>query len=316
MAVGIIDLRVVDDDVAIVVCDLCIELRLDVYASVCDGCIGSVQFIVLHTLCDTAQGECELYVRVHFSIDGRIVHQRGDAEIKAVIIAKSRRDLLERLDCDDIHGILNSAPQGGKTAIGFSIPVAHLRAVRIGVGGVILRCGECQTGAVQGRRIGGQNFEGGTRLTVGVCAAVQGSARRLLAAPADHRKNFTGVLILHSERNLRLRRDVDRFAGDRIPGFHHCVLILLRHGLRVFFACELQRAAEVIFLHPGKHHVGAVVCHGAGGIADRQLVIKEVRGIRRVVGFIRAVVVTNLLDLCILRGVNIQTAGVEQRVCL
>ena len=135
------------------VCNLCIQLRLYIFSAVRNCGICTVQLDVLNTFGDTAERERRLDVGIDLTADFFPFHQCRKTEFLQIIKAKLRCNLDKRLDCDDIHRILNSKPERGKTPVSLPIPVAHRRSVRVGIRRVILCCREGKSRRVEGRRV-------------------------------------------------------------------------------------------------------------------------------------------------------------------
>ena len=316
VAVGRVYAGVVDNDIAVVIRDLCVQLWLDIKTAVCDAGVGRVQFNVLHTLCDTAKGKGEPDVGVGLPVDDFVIDEGCESEIEQILISELRSNLFKCFDGDDVHRLLDSETERGETAVGLAVPVADLCAVRIGVGRIVLHGGQCEAGSIESGSVSGNDLEGGTGLTHCVRRTVQHAVRGLLAAAAHHRDNLSGVLILNGHGNLRLRSNVQGLSGDSVPGAHNGFFILICHCLRFFFAVEFKRTAEAVFLHPFQQHFRAVIGEGAFRIPHREPVIQQIMRVGRIVILVGAVVVGNLLYFGVLCGINVETAGIEKGICL
>ena len=143
----------VQDDIAVMIRDLCVKFRLQIFPAVCDRRVSGIELDILHAARNSAQSQCLLDIGINHAVDLLAVDQCGEAEVDQVIVAQLRRDLRQRLDGYDIHGILDSFAQGAEPPVGFAVPVADRCAVRIGIRRVILRRGKRQARRIERRRV-------------------------------------------------------------------------------------------------------------------------------------------------------------------
>ena len=103
-----IAVAVVQQDIAVVILDRCIEDRFIVNASVGNCRIGPGYFKVLDTVCDTAEREGLIDVRKGAAVNSNAVHQCGNTKLLSEIIADPGAEFGEDFYSDDIHGLYNS----------------------------------------------------------------------------------------------------------------------------------------------------------------------------------------------------------------
>ena len=58
-------LRIVDQDIAVVIKYFCIEYRTDISTAIGDGSLCRIKFIVFYTVSDTSQGKCLCDIGCH-----------------------------------------------------------------------------------------------------------------------------------------------------------------------------------------------------------------------------------------------------------
>ena len=113
--------RIVNQDIAVVIENPGVKDRLLIDATVGDGRVGRGQLHVLDAVGDTAQnhglGVVVLAV-LQFLLHG------GDTHIFQVIDAQSRGNIGNGLYRHDIHGLLDTSPEGSPALIILTVPVA------------------------------------------------------------------------------------------------------------------------------------------------------------------------------------------------
>ena len=293
-----------------------VHLRLQIFAAVCNRCIGGIQLNVLDALGDTAKRQSRLNIRENLAIDLFVVHQSGKAKIQQVFIAKLRRDVHKSLHGYDVHRVLDTETKRGKPAIGFSVPVSDRSAVRIRIRCIVLRGRQSQTTGVQSRCIRRYHLKGRSGLTHRIRRTVQCPVCLLLTSAAGNCKDISRVLILQRQRNLRLCRNIISFAKDRISGADDSILVLFLTGLRVFLRIENQGKIRIGLTEVAFHHLCTVVGNRPIRALHGQLILQVPSRSIRIVSLIIDNLIHDALNFRILRGINIQTAAVQQRVSL
>ena len=289
-----------------------IKLRLDIFASIRDRSVGRVQLDVLDAFGQAAQCHRLLDIRIHFAVNGFLVHNRREAELLQILVAELRRDIRQRLDRDNVHRVHDRGPDRGIASVRFAVPVAHRRPVGIIVWFVFVDGRKCFAAGVKCRRVSRNNLERGSRLPERCGRAVERSARGLGSAPSDNREHIAGFLIFNCQRNLRLRGERHLIRFELSALCEHRLLVLLCHLFCRVLIAEQKARADTVFLHPGEHHLRRIIARRTVIVRDAQLIIQIPAGPVRIIGLIVRLFVRDLLDFLILRRIDIQAAGVQK----
>ena len=112
---------VLDQNISVMIKDLCIIDRFDIVSAIGNGCICSTKLHVLDTFGDTAKSSSQVGVTPDISVGIFIclssVSQCGETEIIQIFKAESRGNLLQTFNSYNIDGILDRFTDGGLTAI-------------------------------------------------------------------------------------------------------------------------------------------------------------------------------------------------------
>ena len=154
---------IVDEQLAIVIQDLCEEYRFGVKAAVGNGSKGSGQFQVGHAFGDAAQGSC----CVHIGIG-----QGGDAEVLGVFHTQLRTyGFHHGAHSNDVHGVDDTVADVGVTQVTLLIPVFKGLGAH-GERGIVVNASQGGTAGVQSRGKCSNDLESRTRLSGSVGSAV------------------------------------------------------------------------------------------------------------------------------------------------
>ena len=154
---------IVNEQLSIVIHDLGKEYRLGVKTSVCNGSKGRGKLQVGYAFGDAAQGSC----RVHVGVG-----QSGDAEVLGVFHAQLRAyGFHHGAHGNDVHGVDNTVADAGVAEITLLIPVfkgfGSYREWR-----VVINASQGSAAGIQRRGKGGDDLEGGTRLSGSISGTV------------------------------------------------------------------------------------------------------------------------------------------------
>ena len=112
---------VFDQNISVMIKDLCIIDRFDIVPAIGDGCICSTKLYVLDAFGDTAKGCSQVGVTPDISVGIFIclssVSQCGETKIIQIFKAESRGNLLQAFNSYNIDGILDRFADGGLTAV-------------------------------------------------------------------------------------------------------------------------------------------------------------------------------------------------------
>ena len=112
---------VLDQNISVMIKDLCIIDRFDIVPAISNGCICSTKFHVLDTFGDTAKSSSQVGVTPDISVGIFIclssVSQCGETEIIQIFKAESRGNLLQAFNSYNVDGILDRFADGGLAAV-------------------------------------------------------------------------------------------------------------------------------------------------------------------------------------------------------
>ena len=155
---------VVKEDIAVLIQNLGVEHRLDISSVIGDRRIGSGQFQIADTPCDTAQSGRLSDIRVHLSIHSHGVHNGGKAEFQQIFISKLRGYICDTFYCHNVDRINDGFPDGGRAAKAACQPVVYRFAVYIFIIFIVIDGCQCLAAFVQRRCISGNNLKSRTGL--------------------------------------------------------------------------------------------------------------------------------------------------------
>ena len=159
---------VVQHHVSVLIQHLGIKFRFDILAQIGDGSVGAAQLQVGNALGNAAQSQRLNNIRQHLRSGVIAFVKRGDPHILGIFIAQPGSNLRDAADSYHVDGADNSLPDGGGAGIIVQIPVADRGAVLVAVRLVVVGGEQGFPAGIQGRRVGGNDFEGGARLPFGV----------------------------------------------------------------------------------------------------------------------------------------------------
>ena len=311
--------------------NLCVKYRRIVCAAVGDGRISRGQLQVGHTVGEAAQchglvdiGKCLGYFLSIFPhIAGFIFHQRVYVEpVFRVIKSRLGGDGCQHLDRRNIVGKYNVVPDAGHAVVPVGVEVGDRLTAGVGVRAVVDAGGYRIAVGVNGRCVGTDDLEGGTRGTGRVGGTVQRQVCGLVAAAAHDGLHIAGGLLHEHHGCLGLRGQVNALAQHLVTQFQHVGLVLFHILVGLVCGCEQrgERTAvhtfDTLGLEVAHQHFNTVILGSAVSLLHRQGVVQADLGACRIVVRVGVFFIGNGLNGRILGRVNAQTAAVQQVVSL
>ena len=289
-----------------------VELRLDVFSLVRDGGKSARELQVCDSVCDAAQGQRLVHIQ------GLAVFQGGDSEALRILETDGRGDFRQAVDGHDVDGVRDGLADRGVAGVGVvAVPVVDGDSVPVGVGRVVVNAGKSHIVIIQSRSVGGNDFEGGTRLAGGGGGPVQGKARFFGSAAAHDGFHIAGGLIHDDEGGLGLWSQRNPFAQDRFAV--GCLALFKGSEGRAggIFIVEHQIKGRIkVLAIPGAEIVVSIMDRFAFRGLDAEGIVHAHLGSRGEIGKVGKFLVTDLLDCHILNGIDFQALGEQDLIGL
>ena len=307
--------RVLDENIAVMVEDLCIVDRLNIIAVVCNSCICGTEFNVFDTVGNSAKCSCKVgitpYISVGIFICLSSMCKCGKSEIIQIFKTKRRSDLLQAFDRNNIDGVLDRFTDRCLTAVSTAC-IVDRRTVRIFIWFIHKCSGQCITFLIESRRIGRYNLKGRTRLSGCIGCTVQGKAGCFFTTAADQSFDIACVLVDNSHGRLRLWCEIDTLGNNSASVSKDISLVLVNILLSFFRRTEKKIKFGILITEIKLKHFLTVVDLLSGRGLNSQCVIQFILSISRIVVRICIFLIQNLLDVGIKSCHDLQTATVEK----
>ena len=190
---SLLRLRIIQQNIAVMIHNLGIQHRLDIHAAVRNRGIRGSQFHIGNAVRQTSKRKCGSNIRVDLAVLGSALHQMLKTKLLQIIKSELRADLDQRLNRHNILGTVNRPPHAGQSLINSSLPVRNLLiGIRIIILRVILNGGKRLASRIQRRKKACKHLEGRTRLAQRAGRAVQSAVAGLFSASADQCHYMTG----------------------------------------------------------------------------------------------------------------------------
>ena len=187
---------VIQKNIAIMVKNLGIQSRFYISSTIGDRCVSCGQFCIVDT--ESQSSEC-FCLGIFVGIG-----QCCKSEVEKIVITLSFSYIIRQsLYSKYVHGMLDSIADSGCTDILF-IPVLNFLTILVFIRFIINRSSKGQLIFIEGRCIGCQDLETGSRLSVRISCTVQGKTGSLFATSTDYSFDLSGILIHHNDRSLWL----------------------------------------------------------------------------------------------------------------
>ena len=306
---------VFDQDISVMVKDLCIVNWFNIISAIGDRCICGTEFNIFDTIGNSAKCCCQIgitpYISVGIFICLSSMCQSCKSEIIQIFKTKSRSNLFQAFDCNNIDGILDCLTDRGLAAIA-SCGIVNRRAVRIFIW-FIHKCGsQCITFFVQSRSIGGYNLKGRTRLSGCICGTVQCQAGCFFTTATDQGFYITGMLIDDRHGRLRLWCKVYALGNHGTSVSQDAGLVLINILLAFFRRIEEKIEFRILITEIELQHFLAVIFLVSVCILNGQCVVQLILYISRIIIRIRVLFIQDLLNTGIQGCHDLQTTAVKK----
>ena len=306
---------ILDQNISIMIKDLCIINRFDIIAVVCNCCVCGTEFYIFDTLGNTSEGSCQVSVTPYISVGIFIclssMGQSSKSEIIQIFKTKSRGNLFQTFDCHNVDGILDCLTDGGLAAVA-SCGVVNRRTVRIFIW-LIHKCSsQCITFFIQSRSVSGYNFKGRTRLSGCIRGTIQSQAGCFFTTASDQGFYITGMLVNNSHGRLRLRCKVYTLGNNGASVRKNAGFVLVYILLALFRRIEEKIEFRILITEIELQHFLAVIFLVSICILNGQCVIQFILYISRIVIRICIFFIKNLLNVGIQCCHDFQAATVKK----
>ena len=139
---------ILDQDISVMIKDLCIVDRFDIIAAICDRCIGSTQFYVGYTSGNTAQCSCKTgitpYVTIGIGVCLCSMSKSGETEVVQIFQTKVRSYFFQTLDSNNVDRVLDCCTDRGGSVIGTGC-IVYRRTIRVFIRLILKSCCQCHS---------------------------------------------------------------------------------------------------------------------------------------------------------------------------
>ena len=104
--------------------DLCIQPGFNIGSLICNSCVCGIQLNILYTVCDSAQCQRLLYIRIYLTVYFLAGFKGCESEVEQIVVSELRSYLRQTFDCNNIEGLCNTFSDGIDSSVS-RIPVMN-----------------------------------------------------------------------------------------------------------------------------------------------------------------------------------------------